>query len=106
MNWTLWFGQCLLTTFLTSKQTLPGIAELLDAHTYTADLHSANRNNGSGTLDWRLEYSFKDKFGLPDMSEPANASFLPFALLHAAGIRGRPEGLTRVWCGAARREII
>ena len=56
---------------------MPGIAELLDAHTYTADLHSANRNNGSGTLDWRLEYSFKDKFGLPDMSEPANTSLSP-----------------------------
>ena len=87
------------------KQTLPGIAELLDAHTYTADLHSANRNNGSGTPDWRLEYSFKGKFGLPDMSEPAKTSFLPFSCF-CPFFAAVPSGLTRAWCGAARREII
>ena len=49
--------------------------ELLDAHTYTADLHAANQKaaarGGGGAaadLDWRLEYSFKDQFGLDDMS--------------------------------------
>lgn len=87
--------------FLASKPTLPGIAELLDAHTYTADLHSANRNNGSGTLDWRLEYSFKGKFGLPDMSEPAKTcpSLSPLFLL-LSFLRGRRE---RADAGLVRR---
>eukprot|EP01048_Picozoa_sp_COSAG05_P009642 COSAG05_NODE_802_length_7223_cov_58.956569_5_plen_120_part_00 len=49
--------------------------ELLDAHTYTADLHAANRkaaSRGGGVraedLDWELEYSFKAQFSLEDMS--------------------------------------
>ena len=43
---------------------------LLDAHTYTADLHAANGHSGAaaGALDWQLEYSFRDTFGVPDMS--------------------------------------
>ena len=41
--------------------------ELLDAHTYTADLHSANKA-GSKDLDWKLEYAFKKTFGMADMS--------------------------------------
>ena len=37
---------------------------LLDAHTYVADLQAANRG---GSLDWRLEYSFRAAFGVRDM---------------------------------------
>ena len=43
----------------------PTSFELLDAHTFTADLHRGNRD---GKLDWRLEYSFREFFGIPDMS--------------------------------------
>jgi hypothetical protein len=40
--------------------------ELLDAKTYTADLHAANKPGG--TLEWGLEYSFVTMFGMKDMS--------------------------------------
>jgi hypothetical protein len=48
---------------------------LLDAHTYTADLHAANADHGNGgaapSLDWELEYSFREAFSVPDMSAAA-----------------------------------
>ena len=40
--------------------------ELLDMHTYTADLHAANR--AGSHLAWELEYSFKSEFDMPDLS--------------------------------------
>ena len=49
--------------------------ELLDAKTYTANLHAANAPGGS--LEWKLEYSFVSMFGMKDMS-PAS-----FEQLHA-----------------------
>merc|ERR1712159_47013 len=40
--------------------------ELLDMKTFTADLHKANQPGGS--LEWKLEYSFKEYFQLDDLS--------------------------------------
>lgn len=54
--------------------------ELLDVQTYTADLHAANK---AGSLDWGLEYSFKDKFSMPDMS-PASFGALADRMSAAA----------------------
>ena len=39
--------------------------ELLDAATYTADLHEANK---LGALNWKKEYDFKERFRMDDMS--------------------------------------
>ena len=66
--------------------------ELLDAHTFTADLHAGNR---AGKLDWQLEYSFKRFFGLPDMSV-ASFEALSARLLRGGDLwqqyMGRGEG--------------
>jgi hypothetical protein len=43
----------------------PGSFELLDATTYIADLHEANK---LGVLHWKKEYDFKERFGMDDMS--------------------------------------
>ena len=43
----------------------PESFELLDAATYTADLHEANK---LGALNWKKEYDFKQRFGMDDMS--------------------------------------
>lgn len=61
---------------------------LVDAHTFTADLHSANKNNAS-EMDWKLEYSFKSTFSMPDLSPSS------FAELNAklAGPKGDAEWL-------------
>jgi hypothetical protein len=56
--------------------------ELLDAHTYTADLH---QGNAAGALDWKLEYSFRAFFGMADMSVPS------FEALSAKLLAGGPE---------------
>ena len=42
----------------------PQSYELLDAHTYTADLHAAYRR---GELEWSLEYSFREHYDLSDI---------------------------------------
>jgi hypothetical protein len=44
--------------------------ELLDAKTYTADLHAANRRGSvePAAMEWKLEYSFKQQFNMSDMS--------------------------------------
>ena len=48
--------------------------ELLDMKTYIADLHAANKPGGS--LQWKLEYSFKQQFRMHDLSPQS------FAALH------------------------
>jgi hypothetical protein len=50
---------------------------LVDAKTYTANLHAANA--AGGKLEWALEYAFSTEYGMPDMSvasfEALHASF-------------------------------
>jgi len=62
--------------------------ELLDMKTYTADLHTANKQ---GSLDWGLEYSFKEKFGLDDLSPQS------FAALHGKFMQEENEGGPSLW---------
>jgi hypothetical protein len=75
--------------------------ELLDAHTFTADLHAANKGGGSD-MDWRLEYSFKATFGMADMSA-ASFELLNAKLAGSAGdatwekYRGQGDG--SLWVG-------
>lgn len=80
--------------------------ELLDAHTYTADLHAANRKaaarggGGGGDaadLDWQLEYSFKAQFGLDDMGV---GSFE--ALAHRLASDSSTNGNTQWVCSVCR----
>eukprot|EP00937_MAST-01D_sp_MAST-1D-sp2_P004275 g4275.t1 len=81
----------------------PHTYELLDAHTYTADLHAANAGAGAGAgalkggLKWVLEYSFRDAFGVGDLSA-ASLERLNARLASSAGdaawdkYRGRGDG--------------
>ena len=55
--------------------------ELLDMHTYTADLHAANTAPRGDPLRWGLEYSFRDQFNMSDLSA---ASFEALAARLAA----------------------
>jgi len=84
---------------------------LLDAHTYTVDLHAANGNAGSSAvapaLDWELEYSFRAAFRTPDMSA-ASLEALGARLAGAAGdtawekYRGMGDG--SYWVGGYTSE--
>jgi hypothetical protein len=54
--------------------------ELVDVRTYIADLHAGNT---AGGMKWVLEYTHRDKFGMPDLSP---ASFA--AAVAAFGVNG------------------
>ena len=42
---------------------------MLDAKTYTANLHAANAGGSTGAgLQWELEYAFSTEFGMSDLS--------------------------------------
>ena len=63
----------------------PQSFELLDATTYIADLHTANR---LGRLEWKVEYEFKQRFGMTDMSA---SSFEELASRLLGGADGEDE---------------
>ena len=63
----------------------PKTFELLDATTFTADLHEANR---VGKLDWKVEYEFKTRFQMVDMA-PSSFELLATRLLDEGdGVKG------------------
>jgi hypothetical protein len=71
----------------------PSTYELRDAHTYTFDLREANRRAGSGGAppEWKLAYSFREYFGMPDMG-PASFEALAKKLKE-----GKTQEANSIW---------
>ena len=72
--------------------------ELLDMRTYIADLHEANAKGAGTPPEWKLEYTFKDKFQMADLSlrsfEALHADMAAHRSAAWAAHRGGADGLS------------